>query len=78
MNDEVWTILNELRKTLDKSISKILEEAVHEYLKNHNFNSLYFKLVATAPLCDEKENEELAKTLDTFEDDLEVVRIEKI
>ena len=77
MNNETWTVLNELKKVLDKSISEIVEEAVLEYLKKHKFNSLYFKLMTAVSPCDEKENEELTKILDNLtEKDLEVVEIE--
>lgn len=79
MSKEVWTILNELKKSLDKSISEILEEAVLEYLERHKYNSLYFKLMANAELCDDEENEELTKILDSLtKEDMEVVRVEEI
>jgi len=79
MSDKTWTILNELKKVLNKSASEILEEAVNEYLEKHRFNSLYFKLMATVPLCDEKENEELTKALDSLsEEDTEVVKVERL
>jgi len=79
MSDETWTILNELKKVLDKSASEILEEAVNEYLEKHRFNSLYFKLMATVPPCDEEENEELTQVLDSLtEEDTEVVKVERL
>ncbi len=79
MDDEIWKILSELKRIMGKSVSKILEEAVNEYLKRHRFNSLYFKLMATVPPCDEEENEELTKILDTLtEEDLEVVKVERL
>jgi len=79
MDDEIWKILSELKRIMGKSVSKILEEAVNEYLKRYRFNSLYFKLMATVPPCDEEENEELTKILDTLtEEDLEVVKVERL
>ena len=79
IDDELWKTLSELKKTLDKSISQILEEAVIEYLERHKYNSLYFKLMASVPPCDDEENEELTKILDSLtEEDMEVVRVEEI
>jgi len=79
MNESVWKILHELKKIQDRSISAILEDAVIEYLKKHGYNSLYFKLISTVPECDDKENEELTKILDSLTgEDLEVVKVEKL
>lgn len=79
MSNETWLILKELKKISDRSISEIIEEAVKEYLERHKINSLYFKLMASAPPCDDKENEELTKILDSLtEEDMEVVRVEEI
>ncbi len=79
MSKEVWNVLNELKKTLDKSISEILEEAVLEYFENHKYNLLYFKLMANTEPCDDEENEELTKILDSLtKEDIEVVRVEEM
>lgn len=79
MSNEIWSILKELKRISDKSISEIIEEAVKEYIERHEIDSLYFKLMASVPPCDDEENEELTKLLDSLtEEDLEVVRDEEI
>ena len=79
MSNEIWSILKELKRISDKSISEIIEEAVKEYIERHKIDSLYLRLMASVPPCDEKENEELTKLLDSLtEEDLEVVRYEEL
>ena len=79
MSNEIWSILEELKRISGKSISEIIEEAVKEYIERHEIDSLYFKLMASVPPCDDEENEELTKLLDSLtEEDLEVVRDEEI
>lgn len=70
-----WIILKELKRIHEKSVSKILEEALWNYIETKGYNSLYFKLMADVKPCDDKENDELTKILDDMtEEDLEVVR----
>lgn len=50
-----------------------MEEAVKNYLKSNKYNNLYFKLMNTAPFCDNRENEEITEMLEQLtEEDLEI------
>ena len=75
LSDEIWNILNELKRLQGTSISSILEETVKTYLKVNKYNELYFKLLNISDFCDEEENEELTEALDKLtEDDMKVVK----
>jgi len=73
MSPQVWHILSELRKIKSESISTILEDMVLNYLKNNNFDTVYFKIMSS-PYCDSNESLKISKALDSLtSDDLEIV-----
>lgn len=73
MSPFAWEILSKLRAIQGKSISKIVEESLMRMLKEEGYNSTYFKIMSSVSECDDKENTEIAKALNSLkEDDLEV------
>jgi hypothetical protein len=75
LSPKVWRILKELKRVQGLSISEILEAAILKTVKDENYNPAYFKIMANAQPCDEKENEELTKILDGLsEEDLKIAR----
>jgi hypothetical protein len=73
MSPFAWEILSKLRAIQGKSISKIVEESLMRMLKEEGYNSTYFKIMSSVLECDDKENTEIAKALNSLkEDDLEV------
>lgn len=78
ISKEKWAILSLLKKTLDKSYSEIIEEALSEYIEKLNINKVYLQLMSV-PFCDKEENEALTRELDSLtKEDLEVVKVEKL
>ncbi|WGS66019.1 ribbon-helix-helix protein, CopG family [Marinitoga aeolica] len=74
IDPETWKILKELKRIQNKSISEILREAINQLLNSKKYNKTYFKIMTNASYCDDKENEELTRILDSLtEKDLEVV-----
>lgn len=73
INPKLWEILKRLEVIKGKSISKIIEESVIKMLKEEGYNTTYFKIMSSVLECDDKENEEITKVLDSLkEEDLEV------
>ena len=69
VSQSTWEILKKLRALHDKSISRIIEESVLKMLKEDGYNTTYFKIMASVPECDEEENAELTKALDSLKDE---------
>ncbi len=70
---EIWNILTELKRVQGKSISQVIEEAVKSHIKSKGYNGAYFKMMADSEYCDDRENEELTKVLDSLTElDLEI------
>ncbi|MCD6107176.1 MAG: hypothetical protein J7J57_03110 [Caldisericaceae bacterium] len=73
MSPLAWTILNKLKAIQKKSISSILEESLMRMIKEEGYNATYFKIMASASVCNDEENKELTKILDSLrEKDLEI------
>lgn len=74
ISPEVWEILTELKRLQGKSISEIVESVVKKTIQHEGYNPTYFKIMSSVPYCNDEENEELTKILDSLtEDDLKVV-----
>ncbi|WGS65906.1 hypothetical protein [Marinitoga aeolica] len=79
LKNKTWMILQELKKIKNKSISNIIDEAVDKYLKDSEYNTLYFKLLSTLPEVSDEENIEILNELKKLtNEDMEVVKIEKL
>lgn len=73
MSASAWEILKKLKVIQKKSISEIIEESLMRELKEKGYNPTYFKIMSSVLECDDKENAEITKALDSLkEDDLEV------
>jgi len=73
MSAFAWEILKKLKVIQRKSISEIIEESLMRELKEKGYNPTYFKIMSSVLECDDKENAEITKALDSLkEDDLEV------
>lgn len=70
---EIWKILTELKRVQGKSISQVVEDAVRSHIRSEGYNKAYFKMMSDSEYCDDVENDELTKVLDSLtEPDLEV------
>lgn len=79
LKNKTWSILQELKRIQNKSISNIIDEAIEKYLKDMGYNTLYFKLLTTLPEVSDEENSEILNELKSLTDeDMEVVKIEKL
>jgi hypothetical protein len=75
MSPQTWKTLEKIAEIKRKSLSQLLEEAVISMIKTEKINSAYFKIMSTVPYCDDDENEELTKMLDSLtEQDLTTVK----
>jgi len=73
MSPLAWAILNKLKAIQKKSISSILEESLMRMIREEGYNTTYFKIMASASECNDEENKELTKMLDSLkEEDLEI------
>lgn len=73
INPFIWEILKKIEIIKRKSISKIIEESVIKMLKEEGYNTTYFKIMSSILECNDKENTEIIKVLNSLtEEDLKV------
>jgi hypothetical protein len=73
LSQDIWKVLLLLKNVNGKSVSETIELCVKKFLANQGYQSTYLKIMSSVSACDDDENEELTKILDTLtEDDLEV------
>ena len=74
IDSEIWKTLGLIAEVQKKSsISSVIEDLVKFYISKNNINPLYFKIMASSDFCDDEENKQIIKSLDSLnEDDLEI------
>lgn len=65
-SDDIWRLLQQLKKIQGKSISELIETAILKMMKDNNYNEIYFKIMSESTYCSDKENEELSLLLDSL------------
>jgi hypothetical protein len=72
-SNDIWQILQQLKKVQGKSISELIETAILKMMKDDNYNEMYFKIMSTTSYCSDQENEELTSLLESLSaKDLEI------
>lgn len=71
ISQDVWTVLEALKRIQGKSISDIIENSVKKYVKLEKINPLYIKMMTDPNVkrMSKKENDEITAILDNMTED---------